>query len=91
MMGRKQEAQAASFNAFSLEDHVPQDHLLRSTDRFVDLSGIRAHLLDYYSPIGHPSVDPKLLIRMPLVGYCFGMCLFLGLATVSLLLGICGF
>ena len=30
MMGPRQEAQAALFYEFSLEDHVPQDHLLRS-------------------------------------------------------------
>ena len=49
MMGPKQEAQAALFYEFSLEDHVPQDHLLRSIDRFVDLNGIRTHLADFYS------------------------------------------
>jgi len=51
---------------------VPADHLLRSIDRFVDLSGIRQHLASYYSPIGRPSIDPELLIRMLIVGYCFG-------------------
>ena len=71
MMGPRQEAQAALFYEFSLEDHVPQDHLLRSIDRFVDLSSIRAHLADFYSHTGRPSVDPELLIRMLLVGYCF--------------------
>ena len=50
MMGPKQEAQAALFYEFSLEDHVPQDHLLRSIDRFVDLSSIRSHLADWGSP-----------------------------------------
>ena len=73
MMGPKQEAQAALFYEFSLEDHVPQDHLLRSIDRFVDLSSIRAHLADFYSHTGRPSIDPELLIRMLLVGYCFGI------------------
>jgi len=73
MMGPKQEAQAALFYEFSLEDHVPQDHLLRSIDRFVDLSSIRGHLADFYSHTGRPSVDPELLIRMLLVGYCFGI------------------
>ncbi len=43
MMGPRQEAQAALFYEFSLDDHVPQDHLLRSIDRFVDLSSIRAY------------------------------------------------
>jgi transposase len=73
LMGLRQEAQPALFYEFSLEDHVPQDHLLRSIDRFVDLSGIRAHLADFYSHTGRPSVDPELLIRMLLVGYCFGI------------------
>ena len=49
MMGRRQEAQAALFYEFSLEDHAAQDHLLRSIDRFVDLSSIRAYLADFYS------------------------------------------
>jgi len=73
MLGPKQEAQAALFYEFSLEVHVPQNHLLRSIDRFVDLSSIRAHLADYYSHTGRPSIDPELLIRMLLVGYCFGI------------------
>ena len=72
MMGPRQEAQPALFYEFSLEDHIPRDHLLRSIDRFVDLSSIRAHLADFYSHTGRPSVDPELLIRMLLVGYCFG-------------------
>ena len=46
---------------------------MRSIDRFVDLSGIRAHLRPFYSEIGRPSIDPELLIRMLLVGYCFGI------------------
>ncbi len=73
MMGPRQEARPALFYEFSLEDHVPQDYLLRSIDRFVELSSIRAHLSDFYSHTGRPSVDPELLIRMLLVGYCFGI------------------
>jgi transposase len=73
MMGPKQVAQGALFYAFSIEDHVPQDHLLRAMDRFVDLSGIRLHLASYYSSTGRPSVDPELMIRMLLVGYTMGI------------------
>ena len=73
MMGPKQEAQGALFYEFSLEDHVPQDHLLRSIDRFVDLNDIRQYLAEFYSHTGRPSIDPELLIRMLLVGYCFGI------------------
>lgn len=73
MLGPRQEAQSALFYEFSLEAHVPQDHLVRSIDRFVDLGTIRTHLADFYSHTGRPSVDPELLIRMLIVGYCFGI------------------
>jgi transposase len=73
MMGSRQVAQGALFYEFSLEDHVPQDHLIRAIDRFVDLSGIRQHLAPFYSNTGRPSVDPELMIRMLLIGYCFGI------------------
>ncbi|WP_296426620.1 hypothetical protein [Yoonia sp.] len=51
MMGSKQEAQAALSYEFSLENHVPQDHLLGSIDRFVDLIGIRRCLVEFCSDI----------------------------------------
>jgi len=73
MMGESRVGQEALFYEFSLERHVPADHLLRSIDRFVDLSGVRAHLRPFYSEIGRPSIDPELMIRMLLIGYCFGI------------------
>src|ERR1700685_466123 len=73
MMGERTVVQEALFYGFSLERHVPSDHMLRSIDRFVDLSGVRAHLEPYYSAMGRPSIDPELMIRMLLVGYCFGI------------------
>jgi transposase len=73
MMGERQSGQEALFYEFSLERHVPAEHLLRSIDRFVDLSGIRAHLQPFYSEVGRPSIDPELMIRMLIVGYCFGI------------------
>ncbi|WP_291733411.1 IS1182 family transposase [Leisingera sp. F5] len=73
MMGPRREAQAELIYEFSLEEHVPQDHLLRPIDRHLDLSGIRGHLAGLYSHTGRPSVDPELMIRMLVVGYCFGI------------------
>lgn len=73
MMGERQVDQTALFYEFSLEGHVPANHLLRSIDRFVELEGLRAHLAPFYSAMGRPSIDPELLIRMLLVGYCFGI------------------
>jgi transposase len=73
MMGHRQVEQAALFYEFSLERHVPADHLLRSIDRFVELGELRRELAPFYSMIGRPSIDPELMIRMLLVGYCFGI------------------
>src|SRR5579871_4595515 len=73
MMGHQLGEQAALFYEFSLERHVPSNHLLRSIDRFVDLSGVREHLRPYYSETGRPSIDPELMIRMLIVGYCMGV------------------
>lgn len=73
MMGERTVAQEALFYSFSLERHVSADHLLRSIDRFVDLSGIREHLRPFYSETGRPSIDPELMIRMLIIGYCMGI------------------
>lgn len=73
MMGPRQEAQAALFYNFSIEDIVPQDHVLRGIDQFLDLAGIRQHLAPYYSSTGRPSIDPELMMRMLVVGYVMGI------------------
>tara|TARA_R110000764_G_scaffold35186_6_gene78672 strand:+ start:35028 stop:36410 length:1383 start_codon:yes stop_codon:yes gene_type:complete len=73
MMGDRQVMQEGLFYEFSIERHVPEDHLLRVIDRFVDLEGIRLQLKPYYSAMGRPSIDPELMIRMLIAGYCFGI------------------
>jgi|ERR1700733_10208544 transposase len=73
MMGERGVMQEALFYGFSLERHVPDNHLLRKIDRFVDLSEVRAHLEPYYSDVGRPSIDPELMMRMLIVGYGFGI------------------
>src|SRR6201988_3241417 len=73
MMGERRVRQDALFYEFSLERHVPERHLLRSIDRFVELDGLRQELAPFCSEMGRPSVDPELLIRMLIVGYCFGI------------------
>jgi transposase len=73
MMGSNDKPQDELFYAFNLDDIVPQDHLLRDIDRVLDLSELRDHLAPYYSHTGRPSVDPELMIRMLLIGYCCGI------------------
>jgi len=72
-MGQRQVEQVALFYEFSLERYVPVTHSLRSIERFVDLSDVRSHVAPFYSSTGRPSVDPELLVRVLLVGYCYGI------------------
>ena len=72
MMG-VQAASAQLFYDFCLDDHVPSDHLLRSIDGHLDFEALRQTLKPFYSQIGRPSIDPELMIRMLIVGYCMGI------------------
>jgi transposase len=72
MMGT-QAAPERLFYDFCLEDHVPDDHLLRRIDRVLDLSDVRQKLRSFYCSIGRPSIDPELMIRMLIIGYCLAI------------------
>jgi hypothetical protein len=37
------------------------------------LADVHQYLKPFYSDIGRPSVDPELMIRMLIVGYCYGI------------------
>ena len=71
MMGR-QSAQEDLFYEFRLEDHVPDDHMLRRLDAVLNFDRVRSALADRYSPTGRPSVDPELMLRMLLIGSPIG-------------------
>ena len=73
MMGRLPAGQNQLFYDFCLEKFVPEKHVLRALDQFLDFTEIRKHLAPYYSAIGRPSIDPELSIRMLLIGYCYGI------------------
>ena len=73
MMGRQDDGQGEFLYNFHLDDFVPQDHLLRQIDRFLDFDELRAHLKSFYSHTGRPSIDPELMIRMLVIGYCYGI------------------
>jgi transposase len=72
MMGF-QETAARLFYDFCLDEHVPSDHVLRGIERHLDLGDVRQCLKPFYSQMGRPSVDPELIIRMLIVGYCMGV------------------
>ena len=75
MMGRQTGDQTSLFYEFRLDDRIPKDHLLRRINLFLTpvLGGMHEQLAPYYSEIGRPSIDPELMIRMLIVGYCYGL------------------
>jgi transposase len=75
MMGRQDRDQGQLFYEFSLDEMIPRDHLLRRINVFATavLADLHEQLKAFYSDIGRPSVDPELMIRMLLVGYCYGI------------------
>ena len=74
MMGRQTGDQSQLFYLVNLEERVPAGHLLRRISPIVErvLADLREELVPSYSDIGRPSIDPELMIRMLVVGYCYG-------------------
>ena len=72
MMGQQPRTESL-FYYFRLEDQIPEDHLLRLMDRYVDFSFVRERLKGFYSSTGRPSIDPEVLLRLLLVGYLYGI------------------
>ena len=72
-MGRLKRDQGQFFYSFCLDDVVPSDHRVREIAGVLDLSWVHAELGPYYSPLGRPSIDPVLMIRMLIVGYVFAI------------------
>jgi len=73
MMGRLNQDQGQLFYSFCLEDVVPADHRVREIAAVLDLSWVHGELAPYYSPLGRPSIDPVLMIRMLILGYVFAI------------------
>jgi transposase len=72
MMGRPIGDQTSLFYEFRLDDRIPKEHPFRRIITPV-LGGMHEQLASYYSEIGQPSIDPELMVRMLIVGYCSGL------------------
>lgn len=72
MMGQQTRSESL-FYYFRIEDHIPEDHLLRLVDRHVDFAFVRETLKASYSHTGRPSIDPEVLLRILLIGYLYGI------------------
>ena len=72
MMGQHTRSESLFYH-FRIEDHIPEDHLLRLVERHIDFGFVRETLKASYSHTGRPSIDPEVLLRILLIGYLYGI------------------
>ena len=73
MMGRKRREQMDLFVAGSLEQLIPEDHILRQVNRVLDLSWLREEVAGCYcADNGRPGIDPEVVVRLMLAGLLLG-------------------
>ena len=58
MMGQQSRSESLFYN-IRMEDHIPHHHHQR--------------LVEGYDHMGHPSIDPEVLLRILLIGYLYGI------------------
>lgn len=74
MVLRSNKDKQISYEMVCIEDLVPQDHLLRKIDQYIDFSFITEKVRPYYCENnGRPSIDPVVLFKMMFIGYLFGV------------------
>ncbi|EBE0837637.1 IS1182 family transposase [Salmonella enterica] len=73
-MLREPSPQQYQFETITLDELVPEDHLVRKIDATIDFEFIRDAVAHLYCPDnGRPAIDPVRLIKMMLLGYLFGI------------------
>ena len=73
MINERKEAQS-EIEVVMLEELVPQDHLLKKIDKYINFSFIRDLTRDLYCHTnGRPAVDPVVLFKMLFIGYLYGI------------------
>jgi transposase len=72
MMG-KQVFAPKLYYQLSLDQLIPQDHLLRQIATAVDFSFVYPLAKSHYSHTGQPSVDPVVIFKTMLIGYLYGI------------------
>lgn len=63
-----------AYEFVSIEELVPQDHLLRKVDKYIDFSFIDKKVRPLYcADNGRPAIDPVVLFKMIFLGYFYGI------------------
>jgi len=74
MKPRKDKPQEELFPFVEMAKLVPENHILRLIDRYVDFSFIDDLVDDTYSEVtGRPATDPELMVRILMLGYLYNL------------------
>lgn len=74
MMSKNTDKKREQLHIISMEDLVPSDHLLRLIEASIDWNFIYELVEDKYShETGRPSMDPVMLIKIPIIQYTYGI------------------
>lgn len=74
MMTKNADKKREQMLMFCMDDMVPQNHMLRLIDKAIDWSFIYELVEEKYCPDnGRPSMDPVMLIKIPLIQYLYGI------------------
>ena len=73
MMTKNQNVERDQIEMITIEELVPQDHLVRKLEATIDFSFIYPLVEPLYSTFGRPSIDPVVLFKMTFVQYVLGI------------------
>lgn len=74
MLGRQNRNQEDLFIYAPVSSLIPDDHILKRVDKFLNLSWLREELKDVYcSDNGRPGIDPESVVRLMLAGFFEGI------------------
>jgi transposase len=75
MIGRQAGDQSQLFSSFNRDEGIPAGHLRRRIHPFATrvLADLGEKLKPFHRETGRPSIDPELMLKMLIVGYCHGL------------------
>ena len=72
-MFNPKESSQSEYEFVSIDELVPDDHLLRKIDKYIDFSFLLEKICPYYSDDNGRPTDPFVLFKMMLIGYIYGI------------------